>query len=170
MSILINNAPYKSEPWQHYLRTHLPNHESWIYPDIPDRELVKYALIWDRPHGDLHGYPNLQAILNLGAGMDLIDQDPSLPNVPIVRLIDPAVGDDMAQYALYWTMHFQRGYEAYRHAAAEAKWVRHKHKLSQDYKVSVLGLGLIGSYIAEQIAATGFKDTAASVTTSEAES
>ena len=157
MSILINNAPYKSEPWQRYLREYLPDHTSWLYPDVPDPALVEYALIWDHPHGDLHRYPNLRAIMNLGAGMDLIDQHPSLPDVPIVRLIDPAVGDDMAQYAMYWIMHFQRGYEAYRQAAAERQWRRHKHKISQDYTVTVLGLGLIGAFIAERFALNNFK-------------
>jgi len=70
--------------------------------------------------------------------------------------VDPSVGDEMSQYALYWAMHFQRNYEGYRHQASSKHWQRHMTPLSNEYRVSVLGAGIIGSVVAERFALNGF--------------
>ncbi len=157
MTILLNNAPHDNAPWVYYLNQYLPHMAVVEYPHVDDVNAIKYAAIWDHPHGDLERYPNLRAILNLGAGMDLIDAQPSLPDVPIVRLVDPEVGTDMAQFALYWVLHFQRNFEQYRALAAESKWQRLEYTNAANYTVVVIGLGLIGAQIAQTIAANGFK-------------
>ena len=159
MSILLNNAPYDNDPWVHYLNEYLPDMPVFVYPDIPDINAVKYAATWDHPHGDLERYPNLRAILHLGAGMDLIDAQPTLPDVPIVRLVDPEVGIDMAQFALYWTLHFQRNFEDYRTLSESSRWTRHEYTNSSSYNVAVIGLGLIGAQIAQTISANRFNVT-----------
>lgn len=156
MSILLNNAPYDNAPWVHYLNQYLPDIPVWVYPDIPDPTDVKYAAIWDHPHYDLERYSNLRAILNLGAGMDLIDQQPSLPDVPLVRLVDPEVGTDMAQFALYWVLHFQRRFEEYRRLAKDKNWQRLDYINSSRHRVLVLGMGLIGQQVAEYLARNQF--------------
>lgn len=159
MSILLNNSPYDNGPWVYYLNKYLPSMDVWVYPEVPDPNKVKYAAIWDHPANDLERYPNLCAILNLGAGMDLIDKMPSLPRVPIVRLVDPEVGTDMAQYTLYWVLHFQRNFEPYRRYAAQREWHRIEYVTSLNYRVLVVGLGLIGTQIAEYLAANRFAVT-----------
>lgn len=156
MSILLNNFGGDNQPWLQALSFYLPDMPIYIYPDIPDRNAIKYAVVWHHPHGDLLKYPNLKAILVLGAGMDHIDAEPLLPNVPIVRLIDPAVNDDMAQYALYWTMHFHRGYERYRDNALVQHWQRHESQISSEYVVSVLGAGRIGTFVSSRLALNGY--------------
>ncbi len=156
MTILLNNNSGENQSWADALRAHLPEMKVQIYPDITDISAIKYAVVWHHPLGDLIRYPNLKAILVLGAGMDHIDQEPSLPNVPVVRLIDPTVGDEMSQYVLYWVMHFQRGYELYRSQQAQKQWQRHMRPFSKDYCVSVLGAGLIGRFVAERLALNGF--------------
>ncbi len=157
MSILLNNAPYDNEPWVHYLNEYLPELPVFVFPDIPDVEAIHYAAIWDHPHGDLERYPNLRAVFNLGAGMDLIDAQPSLPDVPIVRLVDPEVGTDMAQFTLYWVLHFQRNFELYRRHQSLTQWRREDYVNSSHYTVSIIGLGLIGQQIAQTIAANRFR-------------
>ena len=156
MAILLNNAPYENDSWVHYLNEYLPDMPVFVYPDIADVSSVKYAATWDHPHGDFERYPNLRAILHLGAGMDLIDAQPTLPNVPIVRLVDPEVGLDMAQFALYWTLHFQRNFEQYRALSKDTKWVRLDYTNSTRYNVAIIGLGLIGTQIAQTIASNRF--------------
>ncbi len=156
MAILLNNNGGENQAWAEALESHLPEMPIHIYPEIPDPSSIDYAVVWHHPHGDLNNYPNLKAILVLGAGMDHIDQETSLPDVPIVRLVDPTVGDEMSQYVLYWVMHFQRGYERYRAQQSEQHWQRHMTPFSRDYRVSVLGAGLIGRFVSERLAATGF--------------
>ena len=157
MAILLNNVGSPNKPWVAALREYLPNMAIYEFPNFPSAEEIEYAVVWHHPHGDLLNYPNLKAVLVLGAGMDHIDAEPELPKAPIVRLVDPAVGDDMAQYSLYWVMHFQRRYEAYRGQAKNRYWQRYEVPLSADYRVTVLGLGPIGAYIAERFAINNFK-------------
>ena len=156
MSILVNNQTGDSQPWADALVCYLPHMKVHIYPDIPDLEAIEYAVVWQHPLGDLLNYPNLKAVLILGAGMDHIDKEPVLPSAPIVRLLDPAVADEMSQYVLYWTMHFQRCYQRYAKQAENKHWQRHMTPLSRNYRVSVIGAGVIGSAIAERLALNGF--------------
>ena len=156
MTILLNNQTGDSQPWADALAPLLPGLDIHVYPNLPDPQEIRYAVVWHHPHGDLLNYPNLQAILVLGAGMDHIDKEPELPNVPIVRLADPSVEDDMSQYVLYWCMHFQRGYQRYRQQARTKRWQRHMTPLSRDYRVTVMGAGVIGRAISERLAFVGF--------------
>lgn len=156
MTIFVNNVDGENASWVTALGLQLPDQNVVLYDDIEDKNMVEYAVVWNHPHGDLATFPNLKAVLILGAGTDYLDQDNSLPKVPYVRLIDPDVGIGMAHYALYWTMHFHRRYEKYRQQAPDKTWARYEMPRSQDYKVTILGLGRIGSYIAEQLAANGF--------------
>lgn len=158
MAVLVNNHGHDdTASWQQALQIALPTMSVLPYPQIPNPDDIKYAAVWQHPHADLLRYKNLKAVLVLGAGMDHIDQAPMLPNVPIVRLVDPAVGADMSQYVLYWVMHFQRGYETYRQQQAERRWQRYEYPLASGYQVSVLGAGAIATCIAEFIASAGFK-------------
>lgn len=157
MAILLNNHGYDNAPWAKALGEYLPLLPIYEFPDIPDPEDIQYAVVWEHPHGDLINYPNLKAVMILGAGTDHVDQDTQLPDVPLVRLLDPDVGNDMAQYACYWTMHFHRQYERYRQQTSSKHWQRHEVTRSVDFTVSVLGLGLIGSFVAQRLAANGYR-------------
>lgn len=160
MSIFVNNVGGENASWVNYLASALPDQSVYHYDDLPSREEINYAVVWNHPHGDLGRFPNLKAVLILGTGTDHIDQDQGLPRVPLVRLLDPDVGNDMAHYVLYWVMHFHRRYELYRNQAPERSWARHEMPRSRDYRVTVLGLGRIGSYIAEQLANNNFSTCA----------
>ena len=40
--------------------------------------------------------------------------DDTLPDIPLVPLLDPIVAEDMANYSLYWVMNSHRQYDNYR--------------------------------------------------------
>lgn len=157
MAILLNNNGYDNHSWEEALSELLPDQPVFIYPNIPDPKQIEYALVWDHPHNDLLNYPNLRAVLVLGAGTEHVDSDPSLPKVPIVRLIDPAVVNDMALYVLYWVMHFHRRYEDYRRQTQKKQWLELDVCAPEDCQVSVLGLGEIGASVATRLALNGYK-------------
>ncbi len=157
MAVFVNNHGDDTAAWQQALQRLMPDMTVYAYPDIPDPDEILYAAVWHHPHEDLLRYKNLKAVLVLGAGTDHIDQAPVLPKVPIVRLIDPAVGNDMAQYVLYWLMHCQRGYQQYHEQQQSKIWQRYEYPLAADYQVTILGAGQIASFIAERIAVNGFK-------------
>lgn len=162
MAILLNSHGDDNASWIEALSELLPEQEIFEFPNIPGMEDIEYAVIWHHPHGDLLRYPNLKAVLILGAGTDYIDLEPKLPGAPIIRLIDPDVGNDMAQYACYSAMHFHRQYELYSRQQAQKEWQRCEMPRSEEFGVTVLGLGQIGKFIAQRISVNGFKAQARS--------
>ena len=63
---------------------------------------IHYAAVWKPAPGELAAFPNLRVIFNLGAGVDALTADASLPKVPLVRV---AVGDLAARMTEYVVLH-----------------------------------------------------------------
>jgi len=53
MTILLNNHTGENQPWADALKAYLPNMEVQIYPNIVNANDIKFAVVWDHPHGDL---------------------------------------------------------------------------------------------------------------------
>jgi glyoxylate/hydroxypyruvate reductase len=160
MAILLNNQGYDNTPWVENLST--------LRPDIPVVEFstvqhdpawvprIRYAAVWHHPVEDLFRYPNLEAIFILGAGTEDLDAAERLPDVPIVRLIDPDILDDMAFYVLHWVLHAQRGFSVYRQQQLDKHWQRYMAPRVRDVAVLVLGLGPVGKAVAQRLHLNGF--------------
>src|SRR6202049_5346777 len=71
---------------------------------------IHYAAVWKPAPGELAGFPNLRVIFNLGAGVDALMADSSLPKVPLVRVAVAYLTALMADYvALHVLMHHRQG-------------------------------------------------------------
>ena len=57
-------------------------------------------LSWRHPPGALADLPKLRAIFSLGAGVDHLLRRPGLPDVPIVRVVDPDLRDRMSEWVV----------------------------------------------------------------------
>jgi len=156
MSILLNNNGYDNKTWHQELSAQLPEQSIYTYEQINDLDAVEYAVIWNHPAGDLMRYPNLKGILLLGAGTEHIDADTNIPDLPIVRLIDPEVLKDMGLYTLYWVMNRHRLYDTYRQQQQETVWQRYNICQPSDFRITVLGLGAVGKEVANRLSLNGF--------------
>ena len=63
---------------------------------------IRYAAVWKPRPGELAAFPNLRVIFNLGAGVDALIADATLPKVPLVRV---SVGDLTARMTEYVVLH-----------------------------------------------------------------
>ena len=157
MAILLNNnSDAGNAEWLVALAKHLPDMPVYSYPDIPDPDEIKYALVWNHPAGDLAKYPNLRCILSLAAGMEHLLSDSDLPDVPLVSLGDPTMSQEMANYALYWTINAQRHFDQYRTQQVNKYWQRIDVTPPEAFNVLVLGLGRIAVKVAHNIQGAGF--------------
>lgn len=138
----------------------LPDLDVWTWPDVPDPAAVRYALVWQPEPGVLGKFPNLAGIFNLGAGVDAILRDTTVPEgVPLMRLADAGMGDQMVEYCLYGVLHFHRDVDLYRRDQLDGAWNPRPFVAPSDRRVGVLGLGALGAQVADACAAFGF-DTA----------
>ncbi len=157
MTILFCSDSEPAEPWRLACARAFPDMAFCAWPDTGSRDAIRYALVWRQPPGSLARLPNLKAILVLGAGVDSVLSDPELPaDVPVVRLVDAGLPGPMAEYALYAVLHFQRRMADYFEQQRTAVWRRHDELLARRWPVGVMGLGVIGAFVAQRIAAQGY--------------
>ncbi|NVK01596.1 MAG: glyoxylate/hydroxypyruvate reductase A [Oceanospirillaceae bacterium] len=156
MATLLYNGDFGTDDWVEALQTQLPDETIYVYPDVPDKRAVEFAAVWNLPPGELINYPNLRAILLLGAGGDFLMKEKTLPAVPIVRLVDPTVVFDMTQYCLYWVAHFYRHFDSYAAQKSDKVWQRIAYPPIDQFKVGILGLGAIGTQIGRALHRTGY--------------
>jgi glyoxylate/hydroxypyruvate reductase A len=118
---------------------------------------IHYAAVWKPVPGELAAFPNLRVIFNLGAGVDALMADSSLPNVPLVRV---AVGDltgRMTEYvALHVLMHHRQ--EPYlRSCQREKRWAPKSQWPASAISVGIMGLGTLGANAAKALRHLGFR-------------
>jgi glyoxylate/hydroxypyruvate reductase A len=144
------------EEWQSLLAPLLPGVRICQEHDIEDPESVLYALAWKPPQGFFARYPNLQLLVNLGAGVDSLVGRDDLPPIPITRVSDPDMGRMMASYVMFAVLRYARDIPAFERAQRERRWHYLHPRLPSNVRVGVLGLGELGSYAALELARQGF--------------
>src|SRR5260221_7293024 len=153
------------QPWEQRLRGLAPRREGRLWPEgLGDPADVAYACAWNAPRGLFARLPRLEAIFSLGAGVDHILADPELPDVPVVRIVDPDLTMRMTEYvALHVLMHHrrQRLYDAQQR---ERMWREHEQAPANAVAVGVMGLGVLGSAAPRRLARLGFRPPRRSAT------
>ena len=154
VAILIN--PYSRVPqWREAFETLLEGEDLRWYPDIGDPADIEFVVAWLMSRGELSELPNLQAILCLGAGTEQW-QKPGMPDVPVVRLADPAMADQMAAYAVSYVVRHQRGFAGVEQLQRERSWTIPTTPQTWSYRIGILGHGTIGARIGQAFAALGY--------------
>ena len=118
---------------------------------------VHYAAVWKPKPGELAGFPNLRAIFNLGAGVDALMADKSLPDVPLVRV---AVGDltgRMAEYVVLHVLMHHRQDPYLRQSQREKRWAPKFQHAAGAVSVGIMGLGTLGANAADILRRLGFR-------------
>jgi glyoxylate/hydroxypyruvate reductase A len=144
--------------WREALKAEIPDLDFRIWPDdVGDLEEIDTALVWLPPPGELTRYPNLKAILSLGAGIDAMIEDETLPDLPLARMVDPSLTRMMADYVLLSVLRHHRNFDLFEHEKRAGRWTFEFPKLAGDRTVGMLGLGVLGRAAAESLRDFGFK-------------
>ncbi|MEO1105963.1 MAG: NAD(P)-dependent oxidoreductase, partial [Pseudomonadota bacterium] len=102
-------------------------------------------------------YPNLKAAVSIGAGAEGIVACSSLPDIPVVRIMDEDQANQMAAFALWHIVYWHRRFPDIFAAQTQARWRRPMAERSPSAKtVGVLGRGLMGGRIAAVTADLGY--------------
>ena len=83
---------------------------------------VHYAAVWKPVPGELAAFPNLMVIFNLGAGVDALMADRSLPNVPLVRVAVDDLTARMTEYVVLHVLMHHRQELYLRESQREKRW------------------------------------------------
>jgi len=97
LALLIHGGTenWSAERWKRRFEEVCADRPVWLLGDGKgDAAEVRYAAVWKPAPGELSAFANLRVIFNLGAGVDALMADPSLPKVPLVRV---AIGESAPQ-------------------------------------------------------------------------
>jgi glyoxylate/hydroxypyruvate reductase A len=129
-----------------------------LLPDAAfDPAEIHYAAVWKPTVGELAAFPNLRVIFNLGAGVDALMADASLPKVPLVRV---AVGDlthRMTEYVVLHVLMHHRQELYLRACQREKRWAPKFQWPASAISVGIMGLGTLGSDAAQALRRLGFR-------------
>jgi len=119
-------------------------------------DTVDIALLWTAPANGLADFSALKAVLSLGAGINQLDLS-SLPHpVPIARLVDNSLTQTMVEYARAAVFRYHRALHRFEQHSRQRLWQFETPLLAQQRCIGVLGLGELGSAIAQALAKDGF--------------
>jgi len=130
----------------------------FLLPDAAiDPADVHYAAVWKPGPGELAAFPNLRVIFNLGAGVDALMADSSLPNVPLVRVAVGDLTDRMTEYVVLHVLMHHRQEPYLRASQREKRWAPKFQWPASAISVGIMGLGTLGLNAAEVLARIGFR-------------
>jgi glyoxylate/hydroxypyruvate reductase A len=158
MSILLAGEFDAAEraQWLDLLRAALP--DETVEAEAGDAAGIDIAIVANPPAGALQGLPNLRLIQSLWAGVDRLLADRSVPpDVPLARMVDPAMNEAMAETALWAVLSLQRDFIDYAALQREARWLPHPQRRAAEVNVAVLGLGQMGRAVLRRLQANGYR-------------
>ncbi|PLW75822.1 2-hydroxyacid dehydrogenase [Cohaesibacter celericrescens] len=156
MKIALFAKDWDHEIWALCIRDELPQAEVRGPHNLGNPSEIDYAFVWKPDAGFLQSLTNLKVICSLGAGVDFLLADNALPNVPVVRVIDPDLTTRMSEYVvLQCLLHHRRTLHNLR-AQTEKNWVPHDDVAASEVRVSVLGLGILGMDAVRKLRVMGY--------------
>ena len=126
-------------------------------PDAADDPSIRFAVVWKHKPRLLGKLPNLKVIFSAGAGVDHLANDPGLPDVPIVRVIDPNLTQHMVDYVVWRVTDHHRQGMFYRAQQAAHRWREADQPVSGAISVGIMGLGNLGRAAARALLAVGYQ-------------
>jgi glyoxylate/hydroxypyruvate reductase A len=143
--------------WRAHMESHLGSLDWRRLDGIGRKEEIEVALAWDPPAGVLASLPNLKLIVSLGMGVDHLLKHKDLPpGVPIARIHDASLIDQMVEYALLASLRILRLADDYDALQGQAKWKRLELREASDLRIGIMGLGAIGTRVAAEHVRFGF--------------
>jgi glyoxylate/hydroxypyruvate reductase len=118
---------------------------------------VHYAAVWKPPAGLLAGFPNLKAIFNLGAGVDAVLKDTTIPaRIPLVRVVNADLTARMTEYVTLHVLMHHRRQRMLDAAQVARQWVAKDQWAASAVRVGLMGLGELGQDAAAVLGRIGF--------------
>jgi glyoxylate/hydroxypyruvate reductase A len=154
--VLFHSASNNADRWHAALAEAMPELEFRLSSEPGDKGEIEYALVWKPPAGLLASLPRLKVIASLGAGVDHILADPTLPDLPVVRLVDPHMVAAMSEYVVTQVLRLHRQDLVYVAQQRRGEWRERSQPNAEERRVGILGLGTMGTDAALKLKALDF--------------
>jgi glyoxylate/hydroxypyruvate reductase A len=153
------------------LRFHPEQVREGLKNAFPDREVINradpasrdkdlstahYAVLW-KPLDDLFlRAKGLRVLFSGGAGVDHVLTLPGLPDLPLVRFVDPTLTTRMSEWVVMQGLLHLRQYVTYERQRAKKLWAPLTQPEASEVTVGIMGMGVLGSDAARKLKVMGF--------------
>lgn len=136
-------------PWVQGLQAALPQAQvnAWT-PGAPQADM---AVVWAPPQQFIDEQRGVQALFNIGAGVDALLQLKLPTSLKVVRLDDAGMSVQMAEYVCHAVIRHFREFDGYDADTRAGKWSYRKPRSRSDFAVGVMGLGVLGERVARAL-------------------
>ena len=136
-------------PWVQGLQAALPQAQvnAWT-PGAPQADM---AVVWAPPQQFIDEQRGVQALFNIGAGVDALLQLKLPTSLKVVRLDDAGMSVQMAEYVCHAVIRHFREFDGYDADTRVGKWSYRKPRSRSDFAVGVMGLGVLGERVARAL-------------------
>ncbi|WP_442579957.1 2-hydroxyacid dehydrogenase [Mesorhizobium sp. ASY16-5R] len=152
--VLLSVTGFNPQRWHELLSA---RRQVVVEPEGPADPSISYAVVWKQPPNILSALPNLKAIFSIGAGVDHILADRTVPDVPIVRVVDPNLAQHMTEYVVWRVLDHHRFGSLYRAQQKRKIWREPPQRTAGDVSVGIMGLGSLGRAAARALLGLGFR-------------
>lgn len=115
------------------------------------------AIAWNPPKDLFQRETGIRAVFNLGAGVDALFRLPGLgDDVSVVRIEDAGMAVQMAEYAVYALVRASRQFDEYERLQKLKRWDPQPDIQRSTWSVGVLGMGVMGTRVAQTIASLDY--------------
>ena len=159
MAFLFILPTWPVEVWTAAMKKVAPDLDVRVWPDqMGNVDDIEYCAAWLPPAGVVKSLPNLKVIMSLGAGVDAILKDPTLPdNVPIVRVNDPDLTGRMTEYIVLHVLMHHRQQRRIDENQRNKVWDSFPTHAARELSVGIMGLGVMGVDSAVRLRDIGFR-------------
>lgn len=168
MSIVLIHQRADLADFKKLLQKELPDTKIELLDKVEKPEEVEFAITWKHPHGIFKDFKKLNVIASFGAGVDHILSDEELPkNIKITKIVNEQLTKDMCDFVLMQSLNYLRNSPFYYNKQQLNQWKPKTYKTPKEVQVGILGLGTLGTAVAETLVARDFKVSGWSTTKKE---
>ncbi|WP_298919526.1 glyoxylate/hydroxypyruvate reductase A [uncultured Roseobacter sp.] len=125
-----------------------------LSPEIAAAEVDYIVYAPNSPLQDFTPFKRAKAVLNLWAGVEAVVDNETL-NIPLARMVDPGMTQSMTEWVVGHVMRYHLGMD--RHINnPDHTWEPHTPALAAERRVCILGLGALGSSVAQTLKSLDF--------------
>lgn len=156
MSFVYKADPVRGREWARLFARNAPDIDFHIWPETGPLEEVRYLAAWMPPNDISKTFPNLELLFSVGAGIDQFDLSALPKNLPVIRMTEPGLAKSMAEYVTMAVLSLHRDLPVYIRQQQKKIWREIRVIPAARRRVGVMGLGMLGKAVLEQLRPFGF--------------
>ncbi len=143
-----------AQPWADALANALPEANIKVWSGTENS--AEYAITWAPTQAFFDAQSQLKAVFALGAGVDSLLRLRLPATLALVRIEDGGMAAQMQDYVTHALLRHVYRFDQYERDTRAGLWPAYPETARSDHPVGILGLGQLGSKIAERVRDLGF--------------